>query len=47
MNSASKVAEKWAAKNNGKVFEKPKGTKGLRIADYHGYDPEKEWIVKS
>jgi len=43
--SSRKVAELWAAKNHGRVFELPSGTKGLRVADYLGSDPEREWIV--
>lgn len=42
-----KTAELWAAKNNGKVFTLPKGTKGLRVSDYLGSDPEREWLVET
>lgn len=43
-----KVAELWAGKNHGQVFELPAGTRGLQVSDYIGSpDPEKEWIVKT
>lgn len=41
------LAEKWAGRNNGEVYELPGSTKGLRIADYLGSDVEREWIVSS
>lgn len=44
-SSSRKVADFWAAKNGGRVFELPPGRKGLRVADYISSDPEKEWIV--
>lgn len=42
-----KVAELWAAKNNGKVWEQPKGTKGLWTLEYtsSAFDSEREWLV--
>jgi hypothetical protein len=43
--SSRQVAELWAEKNHGQVFELPSGTKGLRVSDYLGSDPEREWIV--
>ena len=44
--TSRKIAERWAAKNNGQVFDLPAGTRGLRIEDYF-YDTmnEKEWII--
>lgn len=39
-------ARTWAAKNGGRVFELPKGTRGLRIEDYiSSFAEEREWIV--
>jgi len=42
-----KVAETWARKGQGQVFERPPGTaRGLRMSDYVGTSiPEKEWVV--
>ncbi len=45
--SVEAIAAKWAAKNGGQVFTRPAGTRGLRIADYLGSDPEKEWIIRA
>lgn len=44
--TSRKIAERWAAKNNGQVFELPAGAEGLRVEDYF-YDTmnEKEWLV--
>lgn len=44
--TSRKIAERWAAKNNGQVFEIPAGAEGLRVEDYF-YDTmnEKEWLV--
>ena len=39
------VAEAWARKGAGVVYGVPKGTRGLRVADYLGSDPEREWLV--
>ena len=43
------VAKTWAAKNGGRVFSRPKGTRGLRVADYttSAFDDEREWVVDS
>lgn len=48
-STARKVAELWASKNGGRVFELPKGTKGLWILQYtsSAFDAEKEWLVWS
>jgi len=43
-SSNREVADLWAAKNHGQVFTL-EHAKGLRIADYLGSDPEREWIV--
>lgn len=43
------VARHWASKNDGRVHELPKGTRGLRVADYITSsmdDAEREWIVE-
>jgi hypothetical protein len=44
-----KVAERFAEKVGGKVYELPKGTRGLEINFYlgkhHSYASENEWIV--
>jgi len=45
--TSRKVAELWAAKNQGQVFTLPPGTEGLRVAAYLGADPEREWIVST
>lgn len=43
------VARRWAGRNGGRVFETPKGTRGLRATDYgtSAFDSEREWIVDS
>ena len=44
------VAERWAAKNHGRVWMTPKGAPGLRVADYIDStmnEAEREWLVWS
>ncbi len=46
--TSRKIAAFWAGKNNGRVFELPAGTRGLRIEDYFpDIMNEKEWLVHS
>lgn len=46
-SSRRKVAERWAARNGGRVWKLPKGTPGLRRLDYttSAFDHEAEWLV--
>lgn len=46
-SSRKKVAERWAARNGGRVWELPRGTRGLRRLDYttSAFDEEAEWLV--
>ena len=44
-----KVAERWAARNGGRLWTLPAGTLGLRRMDYAStaFDEEAEWLVDS
>lgn len=43
--SSLAVAERWARKNGGRVHVLPPDTPGIRVSDWWGADPEREWIV--
>lgn len=43
--SSRAVAERWAKKNGGQVYELTRGSRALRVSDWWGTDPEREWIA--
>ena len=44
--TSRRVAETFARKGGGQVIRAQKGCKGLRVADYLGQDPERQWILQ-
>jgi len=41
-----RTAARWAARHGGQVYTSAEGQVGLRISDYLGEDPEREWISR-